>query len=433
MPLIDNSWAQYGKTIAPATNLPHGTVEEEGWRGIHSHFHKPTNEHNRFMANVPERDRIYYRNIERPSPYNVGATMRTMRLEHQLQQQGLRPSTAPGDISTSPMHAATGRSLRMPGSPVQLSPDTLAQIRVVPLGEKNATATGAPVFGVQAVVEADMVDGTVFSDGGDEWRRARVVTYEVPTARYGYAEAGARAYTQDYRHYKYYGYAGKGAKTSWAANPKQMIVFPGRTGSPTIAATQELTAGGTQRSPLQETVGGPRRPLTAVEKQLVREFRGHSLDPAAQAEAAEAEASQSPQQAARSRKAGGGRKAQQQHQLTHSADIGMVAHATAAAAVAAGAAAEVLDPYVETVRLQEPGAVSRHDAAALPRYDVAKVTTYRHPASSVYRSTNNPSPQHGSQTPFTLRYNHYKYNGFAGRGASTSWARNPKYAQLYDN
>jgi len=35
-----------------------------------------------------------------------------------------------------------------------------------------------------------------------------------------------------------------------------------------------------------------------------------------------------------------------------------------------------------------------------------------------------------SQSPFHQRYAHYKQYGFAGKGASSSWARNPKYAQL---
>ena len=32
---------------------------------------------------------------------------------------------------------------------------------------------------------------------------------------------------------------------------------------------------------------------------------------------------------------------------------------------------------------------------------------------------------------FLQDYRHYKYFGFAGRGAKTSWAHNPKYKELY--
>ncbi len=43
---------------------------------------------------------------------------------------------------------------------------------------------------------------------------------QVPPSPLGYGEGGARPFHQDYRHYKYYGFAGQGAKTSWAFNPK---------------------------------------------------------------------------------------------------------------------------------------------------------------------------------------------------------------------
>ncbi len=35
--------------------------------------------------------------------------------------------------------------------------------------------------------------------------------------------------------------------------------------------------------------------------------------------------------------------------------------------------------------------------------------------------------------PHSCRYTHYKYNGFGGKGATSSWARNPKMAMLYDH
>lgn len=57
-------------------------------------------------------------------------------------------------------------------------------------------------------------------DDPDAWRVARVQTYAVPPTRVGYGEGGVRPFHQDYRHYKYYGFAGRGAKTSWAHNPK---------------------------------------------------------------------------------------------------------------------------------------------------------------------------------------------------------------------
>ncbi len=62
----------------------------------------------------------------------------------------------------------------------------------------------------------------------------------------------------------------------------------------------------------------------------------------------------------------------------------------------------------------------------------ARVTTYRQ-VPSPYAGELNRSPNHGSQSPWHQRYNHYKYAGFAGKGATSSWARNPKYAVLYDS
>lgn len=39
--------------------------------------------------------------------------------------------------------------------------------------------------------------------------------------RHGYGEGGRRAPHQDYKHYKYFGLAGRGAATSWGANPSK--------------------------------------------------------------------------------------------------------------------------------------------------------------------------------------------------------------------
>ena len=48
-----------------------------------------------------------------------------------------------------------------------------------------------------------------------ETRKAKVITHKAPR-RY----LGSRPYTQTYEHYKYYGFAGCGATTSYACNPK---------------------------------------------------------------------------------------------------------------------------------------------------------------------------------------------------------------------
>jgi hypothetical protein len=61
---------------------------------------------------------------------------------------------------------------------------------------------------------------------------------------------------------------------------------------------------------------------------------------------------------------------------------------------------------------------------------LAQVMTYRAPQLGELTLTENPSPNFGSQSPFHQRYSHYRQHGFAGKGATSSWARNPKYAYL---
>lgn len=41
----------------------------------------------------------------------------------------------------------------------------------------------------------------------------------APPPRHGYGEGGLRAPHQDYRWYKFYGFAGRGAATAWGCNP----------------------------------------------------------------------------------------------------------------------------------------------------------------------------------------------------------------------
>jgi hypothetical protein len=65
--------------------------------------------------------------------------------------------------------------------------------------------------------------------------------------------------------------------------------------------------------------------------------------------------------------------------------------------------------------------------------DRVTVMTHAQLAPGALQLQENPSPNMGSQSPFHQRYSHYKLHGFAGRGAATSWARNPKCAVLYDD
>lgn len=90
------------------------------------------------------------------------------------------------------------------------------------------------------------------------------------------------------------------------------------------------------------------------------------------------------------------------------------------------------EPYIEEVDIVErrplpPGTPIIGNNAA------ARVATYRQVAPSPFTLTENRSPNHGSQAPFHQRYAHYQHYGFAGKGATSSWARNPKEAILYDS
>lgn len=118
-------------------------------------------------------------------------------------------------------------------------------------------------------------------------------------------------------------------------------------------------------------------------------------------------------------------------------------------ATAAGAlnlvapAVEVVEPYLEYVDLDVRRSLTPRDLRAARQarqtttpggYAVrptARVATYPTTGPGVYLSQLNASPQMGSQTPWTKRYDHYKYYGFAGRGATSSWAQNPKNSYLY--
>jgi hypothetical protein len=95
--------------------------------------------------------------------------------------------------------------------------------------ENDVTQTGAPCYSVSQIIDVDLQEGkplppsqaaALVQAGKDAWRISRVLTHKVEPSRTGFGEGGARPFHQDYRFYKYYGFAGKGAKTSWASNPK---------------------------------------------------------------------------------------------------------------------------------------------------------------------------------------------------------------------
>eukprot|EP00197_Chlamydomonas_leiostraca_P007420 CAMPEP_0202874266 /NCGR_PEP_ID=MMETSP1391-20130828/25083_1 /ASSEMBLY_ACC=CAM_ASM_000867 /TAXON_ID=1034604 /ORGANISM="Chlamydomonas leiostraca, Strain SAG 11-49" /LENGTH=119 /DNA_ID=CAMNT_0049555671 /DNA_START=38 /DNA_END=397 /DNA_ORIENTATION=+ len=95
--------------------------------------------------------------------------------------------------------------------------------------------------------------------------------------------------------------------------------------------------------------------------------------------------------------------------------------------------AEIIEPYLEQVSIITRQPLTAQEQRDRVRTDKAKIATYRQPSPSELTLAENPSPNHGSQSPFHQRYSHYRYYGFAGKGATSSWGRNPKMALLYDH
>ena len=133
----------------------------------------------------------------------------------------IRPTSAPAAAGSSG-HISNTTGTSRSGYTVE------EQLRVTKalqasLATQVVTGTGAPAYTAPALVVADLQEGSPMRQAppeGEEWRASRVQTYVVPPHPMGFGEGGARPFHQDYRHYKYYGFAGRGAKTSWGHNPK---------------------------------------------------------------------------------------------------------------------------------------------------------------------------------------------------------------------
>ncbi|MEW5315569.1 MAG: hypothetical protein WDW38_006989 [Sanguina aurantia] len=476
----------HGPPKQPATNMSKFEGDLSHARSNYEHFHMPNNESNRFLSSAAPTDRAAYRDIPRKAPYphtagtsarpssaqnspaasrdssparpsspsrtkpspppsrspsklsrpansNVGGTQASGISGHarppHTQQAGstfFAQSSTPS-TSLSPSQQTQQQQQRA-GSPVvsqqqqqeqqqrtsggvrhandAASPSlleqccapaspTASQRRLAGPGSPTAserklsdnmtTPTGSPCYTFAACMEADLAGGGPLAGSlapGEEWRAARVLTYQVHPSSTGYAKGGSRPFHADYRHYKYYGFAGKGAKTSWAHNPKYSDVKPA-----------QARSGGEPSS---------RKPLTTTEKEIVRHFTSHGFS----ADGAPSQLA-SPQQHT-SKQAASPVKAERSGTLLPRT--------------------EIIEPYYEFVdresRQPLPG-------KAFPAgSNVAQVSTYRMVSCPSPLAFTHSSPNHGSQSPATQRYSHYKTHGFAGKGATSSWARNPKYEVL---
>ncbi|KAG2491499.1 hypothetical protein HYH03_010077 [Edaphochlamys debaryana] len=442
----------------PATGLTHTELQLESSRGVYQHFHRPFNDHSRFLAVATPVEKAACRDTPRlaPPPWD-GSTQEWDRAS------GRRPGSAPAS-GRRRTGSAGGSPAGPTGQPLELGGATLL--------DNMTTQTGVPCYTVPSIIEADIAAGTPILDAAvesamrevEDWRVARVQTYQVPPSRVGYGEGGVRPFHQDYRHYKYYGFAGHGAKTSWAHNPKYARVYAEVFTSTRDSTSPASTADAPPGQPLQQMVGGPRRPLTPAERKMVPQFRWHNYpsegvpsDPKVTDLLTDVAAGRSPspevlshlkvpQAAALASVPGGAamRSAASRAAGRTGAGTGgggstgrarpLSAHATASCPPGySHTTGEFIEPFSTKVDLEVRTPLPPETPMrGAENSKVARVTTYRQ-LSSPYAAELNRSPNHGSQAPWHQRYGHYKYSGFAGKGASSSWARNPKYAVMYDN
>ncbi|GLC33745.1 hypothetical protein PLESTB_000111300 [Pleodorina starrii] len=433
----------------PLSGLTYTDQQLQGSRSVYPHFHRPFNDHSRYLAVASGADRGVYRDLPRLPPPPWDGTNPADDTAAPRRPLSAPPPTGgrgnSGDSSSGSPHGGVSGGA---------TPNLRLDLRGVTLTDNMTTPTGRPCYTITALVEADLESGTpVPPDVDDSGHRVAVVqTYPVPPSVVGYGNGGVRPFHQDYRHYKYYGFAGKGAKTSWAHNPKFSKIYADLLTANARDSTGPPGAPGgvPVPPPLQDVVGGPRRPLTATERKLVGQFQWHNYgaegvpsDPKVTRLLAHVATGthptprtlrhlKLPQQGGTGAEggAGGGGGG-------GASPSAMARQAAAGQQYGSFLEGEVIEPYRTRVDLQSrrpmtaQGPPGGRRSAAGGDGRSARVSTYRQ-MSSPYAAEINRSPNHGSQSPWHQRYGHYKYSGFAGQGATSSWARNPKYAYMYD-
>jgi hypothetical protein len=145
---------------------------------------------------------------------------------------------------------------------------------------------GRSIFGGDVIL-ADLNSGEAFTSqeglASQDRTLARVQTYRDMDDAYQRAMAEQdgkfrpRPFYKDYRHYSKFGFAGKGAKTAWASNPKltKADYDPERD-----LYTKPPSASATRYDELYVTTAArcdARTPLTKVQKKLLQEFADHSV------------------------------------------------------------------------------------------------------------------------------------------------------------
>ncbi|CAG9463796.1 unnamed protein product [Pedinophyceae sp. YPF-701] len=221
--------------------------------------------------------------------------------------------------------------------------------------------TGHPVRGKHPPPENASEEDILRLREEELWRRAKVRTYD--TEHHERSRGGAGPFCSQYVHYKYYGYAGQGAKTSWAHNPKYSPLEgyrgPGEKGSLTDHIPLEVT-----RS---------------------TQFMLHGRD-----------------------------KLQAHNRTARTTTVDLVT-------------GREVDTGIRGIKQPLEGHIleERREAEAW-RKEMSKAKSTRKATVVTHRA---PRRYHGTR-PYHENYQHYKYFGFAGRGATTAYAHNPKLRAL---
>ncbi|GMH33027.1 hypothetical protein BSKO_00861 [Bryopsis sp. KO-2023] len=307
------------------------------------HFHAPYNERNRFLTSATESEKHFLRDFERYHPFT---TKSKNKQEHPC--ESCPRSSDPSNHGASPLP-----------SEIDLYPN---------LYPPQSDTPKYPLVANGNTIQADIATGRPL-DGSrdvDHWRPCRVCTYKVPV-KGNIVKGFLRPPHQDYRHYKYYGFAGRGAKTSWAHNPKFKMLE-------VLPKTDEAVSLGFD--PLQTVVGGPRRELTPAEKKLILEFRPRHSYPKSGCSGFEDHE-------------GGPCKKEEKIE-------------------------RIQEPHRDVVDLETKKVLDRDTSEEIQGWRPATVVTYRHPTPDPDAFKEKGAPSHGAPSPFHHRYKHYKQYGFAG-------------------
>ncbi|KAF5832209.1 hypothetical protein DUNSADRAFT_11993 [Dunaliella salina] len=205
----------------PLSHMSQHEMDLRAAKGVYEHFHVPWNTNSKYLSSVNKADLAACRDIPRrtPPPFDQAGL---------VPASSIRPSTSDGILRHEDGQIPYGQQQLRPqsASPTkkQLVRERVKQMEYAEAARRlMVTQTGVPCYTTSALVSADLEQGAPL-DGPlpepEAWRESRVQTYALLPSQSGWAEGGVRPFHQDYRHYKYFGFAGKGGKTSWAYNPK---------------------------------------------------------------------------------------------------------------------------------------------------------------------------------------------------------------------